>query len=279
MATVAIGGGLNAGLLAAQILVVEGGLAQKLEAYRSSLHDAVVAKDARLMQLGSTGLSRPDELHAVRVRSTLAFHAALAVLPAAIVYAVALSLERLRGHQFHQAGAEGLGPGLQGPSGGRFSLQRGLSALDGGGVYCLVCGVHPADPGPVVNRQFAFCGGGFSLWLCLDDMFLVHDRYLGEAFLYITYALFTGLLLVRFRGALRRFGGDTFLVLAVILLGSSVLIDAFQGLWPNSYETVQLFEEGFEISRDCCLARFLVPLRERRVQARLLLSTSPSSKQ
>ena len=42
-------------------------------------------------------------------------------------------------------------------------------------------------------------------------MFLVHDRYLGEAFLYITYAFFTGLLLFRFRGPLRRFGGDTFL--------------------------------------------------------------------
>ena len=39
--------------------------------------------------------------------------------------------------------------------------------------------------GSVLNRQFAFCGGGFSLWLCLEDMFLVHDRYLGEAFLYI----------------------------------------------------------------------------------------------
>ena len=29
-------------------------------------------------------------------------------------------------------------------------------------------------------------------------MFLVHDRYLGEAFLYITYAFFTGLLLSAF---------------------------------------------------------------------------------
>ena len=55
VATVAIGGGLNAGLLAAQILsVADSGLAQKLEAYRSSLHDAVVAKDARLVDLGST---------------------------------------------------------------------------------------------------------------------------------------------------------------------------------------------------------------------------------
>ena len=76
-------------------------------------------------------------------------------------------------------------------------------------------------------------------------MFLVHDRYLGEAFLYITYAFFTGLLLFRFRGPLRRFGGGTFLV-SVVLLGLSVLTDALQGLWPNSYETVQIFEEGFK---------------------------------
>ena len=55
VATVAIGGGLNAGLLAAQILsIADQGLAQRLAAYRSSLHDAVVAKDARLLDLGST---------------------------------------------------------------------------------------------------------------------------------------------------------------------------------------------------------------------------------
>ena len=59
-------------------------------------------------------------------------------------------------------------------------------------------------------------------------MCLVHDRYLGEAFLYIIYAFFTGLLLFRFHGPLRRFGGDTFLV-SVVLLGLSVLTDALQG--------------------------------------------------
>ena len=54
VATVAIGGGLNAGLLAAQILAVEGGeLAERLEAYRQQLHDTVVDKDGRLKDLGS----------------------------------------------------------------------------------------------------------------------------------------------------------------------------------------------------------------------------------
>ena len=54
VATVAIGGGLNAGLLTAQILsVADSGLAQRLAEYRNNLHDAVVAKDARLLDLGS----------------------------------------------------------------------------------------------------------------------------------------------------------------------------------------------------------------------------------
>ncbi len=65
----------------------------------------------------------------------------------------------------------------------------------------------------------------------------MHDRYLGEAFLYITYAFFTGLLLFKFRGPLQRFAGDTFLM-SVMLLGASVLTDALQeGFFPFSYET------------------------------------------
>ena len=55
VATVAIGGGLNAGLLAAQILAVaDATLAARLQAYRQTLHDTVVAKDARLVDLGAT---------------------------------------------------------------------------------------------------------------------------------------------------------------------------------------------------------------------------------
>lgn len=54
VATVAIGGGLNAGLLAASILAIaDPVLAEALEAYRRGLHDQVVAKDARLQALGS----------------------------------------------------------------------------------------------------------------------------------------------------------------------------------------------------------------------------------
>ena len=54
VATVAIGNGLNAGLLAAQILATaDPRLAQAISDYRDGLHGQVRAKDARLQQLGS----------------------------------------------------------------------------------------------------------------------------------------------------------------------------------------------------------------------------------
>ncbi|MEB3333925.1 MAG: 5-(carboxyamino)imidazole ribonucleotide mutase [Cyanobacteriota bacterium] len=54
VATVAIGNGLNAGLLAVQILATaDAALAEALAAYRQRLHDQVTGKDHRLRQLGS----------------------------------------------------------------------------------------------------------------------------------------------------------------------------------------------------------------------------------
>jgi 5-(carboxyamino)imidazole ribonucleotide mutase len=56
VATVAIGNGTNAGLLAVQILATaDARLAEALTAYRSELHAQVTAKDARLQELGSQG--------------------------------------------------------------------------------------------------------------------------------------------------------------------------------------------------------------------------------
>ena len=54
VATVAIGNGTNAGLLATQILAIaDPELARQLERHRRELHDTVVAKDGRLQELGS----------------------------------------------------------------------------------------------------------------------------------------------------------------------------------------------------------------------------------
>jgi 5-(carboxyamino)imidazole ribonucleotide mutase len=54
VATVAIGNGLNAGLLAAQILATaDADLAAAIAAYRAELHAQVTSKDRRLVALGS----------------------------------------------------------------------------------------------------------------------------------------------------------------------------------------------------------------------------------
>lgn len=53
VATVAINGGANAGILAAKILATSNPeLLQKLKDYKASLKDQVVAKDARLQEVG-----------------------------------------------------------------------------------------------------------------------------------------------------------------------------------------------------------------------------------
>ncbi len=55
VATVAIGGGLNAGLLAAQILAIaDSDLQQKILIYRNSLNEDVWLKNAKLEELGSS---------------------------------------------------------------------------------------------------------------------------------------------------------------------------------------------------------------------------------
>ena len=54
VATVAIEGGLNAGLLATQILAINNTeLTNKLKSYRSELHDMVVKKDQKLQEIGA----------------------------------------------------------------------------------------------------------------------------------------------------------------------------------------------------------------------------------
>tara|TARA_Y100001968_G_C19422622_1_gene752629 strand:+ start:1329 stop:1904 length:576 start_codon:yes stop_codon:yes gene_type:complete len=54
VATVAIGGGLNAGLLAAQILAsADSEIESKIDAYRHSLNKEVISKDKKLVEIGT----------------------------------------------------------------------------------------------------------------------------------------------------------------------------------------------------------------------------------
>ena len=96
------------------------------------------------------------------------------------------------------------------------------------------------------QRELLTCGGWFSFILCIDDMFLLHDRYIGQTFLYVVYVLFAALIATRYRRQLMASQGELFL-LAVALLSASIGIDQFQPSevnQPLAYKTYQLLEEG-----------------------------------
>ena len=166
----------------------------------------------------------------------------LAVLPALLVYVLALLLSAAAGIQTQlvirdlaQTCDTALGVGVLSNLGYLLWISAAAIAL-----FAALAGVVPLR-GRV--RQLLLCGGAISLLLCLDDMFLLHDRYIGSTFLYSLYAVFALLILVRFRRQVQALGGGSFL-LAVALLGLSVLIDQFQELIPVPYTRLQLVEEG-----------------------------------
>ena len=114
------------------------------------------------------------------VRSTLRSTLLWAVVPAAIVYAVALVWSASEGISAKMV-LKDLAQSCKAPLGEGFLSSVGYLLWMAAAAIALFAASTRQIQGSVLNRQFAFCGGGFSLWLCLDDMFLVHDRYLGEA--------------------------------------------------------------------------------------------------
>ena len=58
-----------------------------------------------------------------------------------------------------------------------------------------------------INRELSkllLLGGLFSGLLCIDDFFLLHDRYIGPDFLNLTYLAISIFLLVKFRMILKK---------------------------------------------------------------------------
>ena len=106
-------------------------------------------------------------------------------------------------------------------------------------------------------RLLLLVGGILSTLLCLDDLFLLHDRHvLGhEGSYYILYAVLVLFILVRFRKLILQADGLAFLA-AALFLGLSVLSDIFQESLPVDYATVQLFEEGFKFIGIACWLAF-----------------------
>ena len=110
-----------------------------------------------------------------------------------------------------------------------------------------------------INRESSkllLLGGIFSSLLCIDDFFLLHDRYLGPDFLNLTYLAISIFLLVRFRRILKIIGLFNLLI-SILFLGLSVFFDGvIQQIFNQSYELTQLIEEWFKLIGIACWLNF-----------------------
>jgi hypothetical protein len=170
----------------------------------------------------------------------------VAVIPGLIVYALAINLSAMAGikgilviRDLAQTCDSALGIGLISNLG--YLLWIATAAI------ALFTAYGTPTNSQHKSKELLLCGGWFSFILCIDDMFLLHDRYIGQTFLYVVYAIFAFLIVFKFRDLLLKNGGEIF-ILAATLLAFSVLTDKFQrdiaDIMPISYETIQIFEEG-----------------------------------
>ena len=170
----------------------------------------------------------------------------IAVLPGLLVYVLAISLSAMAGikgvlviRDLAQTCKSPLGVGLISNLGYLFWMATAAIAL----FTAYATPTHSQHK----LKDLLLCGGWFSFMLCMDDMFLLHDRYIGETLWYVVYAIFAFLIAFKFRDQLLKNGGEIF-ILAATLLAFSVLTDKFQheisNIIPIKYKILQLFEEG-----------------------------------
>ena len=106
------------------------------------------------------------------------------------------------------------------------------------------------------ESDFLFLGGIFSFLLCIDDFFLLHDKYIGPDFLYVTYSILGMYILIKFRKVILDIDFLPFIV-SVVFLALSVAFDKIiQGIFPENYINLQLFEEGFKFIGIVCWMNF-----------------------
>ena len=166
-----------------------------------------------------------------------------ALLPAALVYGLALLLSRAGGIDDLELVIRDLAQTCKYPLGVGLISNLGYLLWMAAAAICLFTACSEVSRPRGRERELLLAGGLFSLLLCLDDMFLLHDRYISANVLYLLYIVFAVLILVRYRDLVLRLGGPVF-VGAVLLLGTSLLFDKFQQVLPIAYGPGQLFEEG-----------------------------------
>ena len=106
------------------------------------------------------------------------------------------------------------------------------------------------------ESKLLLLGGLFSGLLCIDDFFLLHDRYIGPDFLNLTYLSISIFLIVRFLSILKKIGLFN-LIISILFLGLSIFFDGvIQQIFNQRYELTQLIEEGFKFLGIVCWLNF-----------------------
>lgn len=97
------------------------------------------------------------------------------------------------------------------------------------------------------RRNLLFLVGALSIFIAVDDFFLIHDRYINEKLCYFVYAVLAVTLLVRHYNEIIKIDISSFL-LAGLLLALSILVDLVQRYIPLPYGYIQVVEEGFKFT-------------------------------
>jgi hypothetical protein len=167
----------------------------------------------------------------------------IAILPASLVYFAAHLFSRLGGIDDPVLVVRDLAQTCDLPIGVGLISNLGYLLWIAAATICLFTACSQVSEPRGRARELLLAGGSLSLVLCLDDMFLLHDRYISPNVLYLFYIIFALLILFRHRDLVMRFGGPIFL-LSALLLGSSLLFDKFQEALPIAYADGQIVEEG-----------------------------------
>ena len=112
-------------------------------------------------------------------------------------------------------------------------------------VFCFFRVAIWAEREPSDHKTLLKLAGWFSLFLAVDDFFLIHDRYITEGILIPAYALFLAYLVKRYWSKIAEIDGCAFLTAGGMLF-LSVVVDAVQEILPIPYGASQALEEGFK---------------------------------
>ncbi|GAA4894224.1 hypothetical protein GCM10023311_18630 [Flaviramulus aquimarinus] len=95
------------------------------------------------------------------------------------------------------------------------------------------------------QKELLTLTGIFSLFLAVDDFFMLHDRYINQNLCYLTYAILAVIILVKHYKLIIKIDGIAFLA-AGSALALSILTDLIQSKIPFDYSHSQIIEEGFK---------------------------------